>query len=91
MNIDTQKSTRVDEIASGIYRISTPVPPKVIPGGFTFNQFLIVDDLPLLYHTGPHKMFIPTREAIASVIPPGVFSGVIEITRGQTNRGNDRN
>lgn len=69
MNIDTQKSTRVDEIANGIYRISTSVPPKVIPGGFTFNQFLIVDDFPLLYHTGPHKMFIPTREAIASVIP----------------------
>lgn len=69
MNIDTQKSTRVDEIANGIYRISTPVPPKVIPGGFTFNQFLIVDDLPLLYHTGPHKIFIPTREAIESVIP----------------------
>ncbi len=39
--------TRIDEIADGIYRISTPV--TVIPGGFTFNQFLIVDDEPLLF------------------------------------------
>ena len=36
--------TRIDEIGDGIYRISTPV--TVVPGGFTFNQFLIVDDEP---------------------------------------------
>ena len=33
-------STRVDEIIDGIFRISTPVPASVVPGGFTFNQFL---------------------------------------------------
>ncbi len=44
--------TRIDEIADGIYRISTPVPPTAIPGGFTFNQILVVDDEPLLFHTG---------------------------------------
>jgi len=64
-----QSSTRIDEIASGIYRISTPVPPEAIPGGFTFNQYLIVDDAPLLYHTGPRKMFPLVQEAINSVIP----------------------
>jgi flavorubredoxin len=69
MNMSKQDSTRIDEIAKGIYRISTPVPPEAIPGGFTFNQYLIVDDAPLLHHTGPLKMFPLIREAIASVIP----------------------
>ena len=39
---NSQSGTNVHEIASGIYRISTPVPPSVIPGGFTFNQYLLV-------------------------------------------------
>ena len=64
-----QSNTCIDEIANGIYRISTPVPPEAIPGGFTFNQYLIVDDSPLLYHTGPRKMFPLTREAINAVMP----------------------
>jgi len=65
----SEGSTRIDEIANGIYRISTPVPPSDMPGGFTFNQFLIVDDAPLLYHTGPRKIFPLVQTAIASVIP----------------------
>ena len=69
MKSNKQDGTRIDEIANGIYRISTAVPPSVIPGGFTFNQYLIVDDSPLLYHTGPRKMFPFVRAAIASVIP----------------------
>jgi flavorubredoxin len=69
MNASTQNGTRIDEIANGIYRISTPVPPAAIPGGFTFNQYLIVDDAPLLHHTGPLKMFPAIRQAIATVIP----------------------
>jgi flavorubredoxin len=59
--------TNVQEIADGIYRISTPT--QVVPGGFTFNQFLIVDDEPMLFHTGLRKMFPLVREAVASVIP----------------------
>jgi flavorubredoxin len=61
--------TNVNEIADGIYRISTPVSANVIPGGFTFNQYLIDDDTPLLFHTGLRKMFPLVREAVASVIP----------------------
>jgi hypothetical protein len=61
---NTQSGTNVHELA-GIYRISTPV---AIPGGeFSFNQYLIVDDEPLLFHTGPRKMFPLVREAVASV------------------------
>lgn len=46
---ESTDSTRIDEIADGIYRICTPIPEAVIhiPGGFTFNQYLIVDDEPL--------------------------------------------
>lgn len=61
--------TRIDEIVPGIHRISTPVPPEAMPGGFTFNQFLIESEQPLLYHTGPKKMFPMIREAIERVLP----------------------
>jgi flavorubredoxin len=61
--------TRIDEIADGIHRISTPIPPAQFPGGFTFNQFLIVDDEPLLFHTGLRGLFPLVSEAIASVLP----------------------
>lgn len=63
-----QSGTNVHEIADGIYRINTPV---VIEGagGFSFNQYLIVDDSPLLVHTGPRKMFPLVHEAVESVIP----------------------
>lgn len=62
--------TRIDEIAPGIHRISTPIGADVMPGGFTFNQFLIEDERPLLYHTGPLKLFPLVSEAIARVLPP---------------------
>jgi flavorubredoxin len=68
--VSQESGTTIDEIAEGIYRISTPVPPSEdLPPGFTFNQYLIVDDDPLLYHTGPRQMFPLTRQAIDSVIP----------------------
>jgi flavorubredoxin len=60
--------TNVHEIAEGIYRINTPV---ALPdgGGFSFNQYLVDDDEPLLFHTGPRRMFPLVREAVASVLP----------------------
>jgi len=66
---NAQSGTRIDEIASGIYRISTPIAPESFPGGFTFNQFLIVDDEPLLFHTGLRRLFPLVREAIEHVMP----------------------
>jgi len=59
--------TQVDEVAAGIYRISTPL--DVIPGGFTFNSYLIVDDEPLLFHTGYRMLFPATLAAIGKVMP----------------------
>ena len=63
-----QSGTNVYEVAEGIYRINTPV---VIPGGvgFSFNQYLIVDDDPVVFHTGPRKLFPLVRDAVASVLP----------------------
>jgi flavorubredoxin len=67
---NAESGTNVVEIADGLFRVSTPVPPEMIPGGFTFNQFLIVDDEPLLFHTGPRRLFPLTREAVAHVLAP---------------------
>ncbi len=65
---NAQSGTNVHEIAANIYRISTPVPPEVIPGGFTFNQFLVVDDEPLLFHCGLRRLFPVVREAVTHVL-----------------------
>jgi len=66
---NTQSGTRIDEIGDGIYQIHTPI--REMPGGFgfSFNQYLIVDTEPLLFHTGPRRMFSLVREAIAHVLP----------------------
>lgn len=65
---NAQSGTNVQEIAEGIYRINTPLD---IPGGaFSFNQYLVADDEPLLFHTGPRRLFPLVREAVASVLPP---------------------
>ena len=61
-------NTTIDEINDGIFRISTWV-PDVTPAGFTFNQFLVTGDEPLLFHTGPRGMFPLVAEAIAQVVP----------------------
>ena len=60
--------TTVDEIADRIYRLSTFV-PDVGPTGFTFNQFLIDADEPVIFHTGPRAMFPLVSDAVASVVP----------------------
>jgi len=67
MITNPESGTRVDEIADGIYRISTPL--RTMPGGFSFNQYLIVDDEPVLFHTGPRRLFPLTSQAIAAVMP----------------------
>jgi flavorubredoxin len=62
--------TKVSEIAGGIYRLSTFVPDIAPPAGFTFNQFLILADEPLMFHTGLRKMFPLNREALRKILPP---------------------
>jgi len=61
--------TAIDEIADGIYRISTGFAGGDVPGGFSFNQYLVTDDEPLLFHTGMRGLFANTRAAIETVLP----------------------
>jgi flavorubredoxin len=62
--------TKISEIADGIYRLSTYVPDIAPPTGFTFNQFLVLGDEPLMFHTGLRKMFPLNRDALSRIIPP---------------------
>jgi flavorubredoxin len=62
--------TKISEISDGIYRLSTFVPDIAPPAGFTFNQFLVLGDGPLLFHTGLRKMFPLTRAAVSRIIAP---------------------
>lgn len=62
--------TKISEITDGIYRLSTFVPDIAPPAGFTFNQFLVLGDEPLMFHTGLRKMFPLNRDALARIIPP---------------------
>lgn len=68
MNTNPETGTSIQEISQGIYRINTPVD---LPGGprFSFNQYLVVDEQPLLFHTGPRKLFPLVSQAIAAVLP----------------------
>jgi flavorubredoxin len=69
MITNSQSGTNVHEIADGIYRINTPV---TLPGGvghFSFNQYLVVDDAPLLFHAGLRQLFPVVREAVAALMP----------------------
>ena len=60
-------TVRIDEIADRIYRLSTFV-PDIGPTGFTFNQYLIDDDQPLIFHTGHRAAFADLADAIASIV-----------------------
>jgi flavorubredoxin len=68
MITNSASGTNIHEIAADIYRINTPVS---IPGtpGFSFNQYLVVDDEPFLFHTGLRRLFPVVSEAIAAVMP----------------------
>jgi flavorubredoxin len=59
--------TQVDEIAAGVYRLSTFT--DAVAGGFTFNQFLVTGDDALLFHSGPRQMFPAVAAAVAKVLP----------------------
>jgi flavorubredoxin len=62
--------TKINEVADGIYRLSTFVSQIAPPAGFTFNQFLILGEEPLLFHTGLRRMFPAIRSAVSRIVPP---------------------
>lgn len=65
MITDVPTGTNIHEIEDGIYRISVPVPEA----DFAFNQFLVVDEQPLLFHTGMRSLFPLVSDAIRRVMP----------------------
>ena len=69
MITNSQSRTNIQEIADGIYRINTPVGFPGGPGEFSFNQYLVIDDEPLVFHTGPRRLFPYVQEAISRVMP----------------------
>ena len=69
MTTDTDTATTATEIAEGVHRISTYLPDGP-PGGITFNQFVVMGDEPLLFHTGTRRLFPAVREAAATVVDP---------------------
>jgi hypothetical protein len=78
MITNAASGTNVHEIAPGIFRIN---PPIAIPGGsgFSFNQYLIADEAPLVFHTGPRKMFPLLAERIDTLVLP---QDVLDEARG---------
>lgn len=57
--------TKIDEVASGIYRISTYLPPADL----AFNQYLVDADEPLLFHCGMRALYPAVSAAVGSVMP----------------------
>ena len=62
---DLCMETRVEEVAERIYQLSTYVPEA----DFTFNQYLLDADEPLLFHTGLRHLFPLVADAVATVVP----------------------
>jgi flavorubredoxin len=80
-------NTRIDEIVSGIYRISTWQEPY----GITFNQFLIDDDKPALIHTGMRDLHGAIRSSVREVVDPAKLAYVLLLHwEGDENGGMDQ-
>ena len=58
----------IDEIGPDTFRVNVKL-PDALPGGFSFNQYLVVDESPLLFHTGPKKLFPVIAAQIEKVMP----------------------
>lgn len=59
----------IDEIARDLFRINVAVPPALVPGGFSFNQFLLLAGEPLLFHTGPRSLWPRVKAQIEKLLP----------------------
>jgi flavorubredoxin len=64
----TTPDASIDEIAPDTFRVNVKL-PDALPGGFSFNQYLVVDESPLLFHTGPKKLFPVIAAEIEKVMP----------------------
>ena len=58
--------TRVTEVANDIFQLTT----FIAEANFSFNQYLVKADEPLLFHTGGRQLFPLVKDAVATVLPP---------------------
>ncbi len=58
--------TRVTEVADGVHQLTTVVPGMPV----AFNQYLLTGGEPLLFHTGPRRLFPAVADAVSRVIEP---------------------
>jgi len=61
--------SQITEIATDIFKISTFIPEFNIQ----FNQFLVKDVEPLLYHTGMRGLFPTVKDTITKLIDPALI------------------
>lgn len=61
--------TRITEIAPDVFRICTFIPDI----NLQFNQFLVRDEQPLLFHTGMKSLFPVVRDAVATLLDPAAI------------------
>jgi flavorubredoxin len=61
--------TQITEIAPDMYRICTFIPEV----NLQFNQFLVRDEQPLLFHTGMKSLFPIVRDAVATLLDPATI------------------
>ena len=79
--------TKIDEIAPDIFRLSTHIDQIAPPAGFTFNQFLVRDEQPFMFHTGLRPLFPLVSEAVAQLIDPRDCGGSRSRTSRPTSAG----
>ncbi|HEY1452365.1 MAG TPA: hypothetical protein VGF57_02790 [Roseiarcus sp.] len=76
---------KVDEIADRVFRVSVYVSAIAPPAGFTFNQFVVLGDEPLLFHTGLRRMFPVVLAGVEKILPAQNSDGSLLATSRRTN------
>jgi flavorubredoxin len=64
--------TMITEIAPDVFRICTYIPEI----NLQFNQFLVRDEQPLLFHTGMKSLFPVVRDAVATLLDPAAIQWI---------------
>ena len=65
-------SATIHEIAPDLFRLSLYVPNI----DMQFNHFLVRDEEPLLFHTGPCAMFTEIRDALSTLLDPAAVKWI---------------
>jgi hypothetical protein len=67
--------TTITEIAPDVFRIST----YLSMANLQFNQFLVKDEEPFLYHTGMRGIFPTVHDAVARILKQKTSVGLASV------------